>query len=523
MENLMPFTCKPTSLNLKKALLVTLFLGVFTLNTPKIHGMDYLQSSINSLGSLVSNNKLAISGTCAAVGIMYYYRAAQAYKPLKWDWSSLDYQKPQQFPKGFLWGTATSAHQVEGYCTNNTWAAWEKEVDETGKPRVESRSGIACDHWNRYKDDIQLMKELGVNAYRFSIEWSKIEPQEGTFNEEALQHYQDVCQELVDNGIQPCITLHHYTDPLWFMNKFGFEKSENIKHYVNYTTTVIKRLHRFNPLWFTFNSPDGYAAQGYLTCTKPAGRLVPKKDMQLCSEVYKNLLEAHVQTYRAIKADKDYKTARIGILKNMFQLDPYSIYNPLDILACTMGKKVVDTCFYDFFTTGKFKTYIPLKISMDHSNPQAIGALDFVGINYYSHGCMKNFKVVAHADEETTNNERYTMYAEGLYRAIKEMSGHVAQRFNIPLYITENGVATDDTKEGNIKRDLFLKKYLFALSQAIKDGFDVRGYMYWSFMDNYEWGGYTKKYGIYKVDFTTQERTLKPGSQFYIDTIKNNL
>lgn len=506
------------SSNLRKTLLVTfLFLGM-AFNTALIQAMDYLKASSNSLSTLVTNNKLAVATTCAAVGIMYYYQAAQAYKPLRWDWKTLDYEKPQQFPPEFLWGTATSAHQVEGNCTNNTWAAWEKAVDEQGKPRVQSPSGTACDHWNRYREDIRLMKKLGVNSYRFSVEWSKIEPQEGVFNENALKHYEDVCQELVNNGIQPCITLHHYTDPLWFMDKFGFEKSENIQHYVNYTTTVIKRLHRFSPLWFTFNSPDGYAAQGYLTCTKPAGRLIPKKDMQLCSEVFKNLLEAHVQTYRTIKADAVYKTARIGILKNMFQLDPYNIYNPLDVLACSMGKKIVDTCFYEFFTTGKFKTYIPLKITMDHSNPQAIGALDFVGINYYSHGCMKNFKVMAHEDEESTNNERYTIYAEGLYRAIKEMSHQVAKRLNIPMYITENGIATEDDK----KRDLFLKKYLYAASKAIKDGYNLLGYMYWSLMDNYEWGNYTKKYGIYKVDFATQERTLKPGSQFYVDTIKNN-
>jgi beta-glucosidase len=518
MENFMIISLKSCRSNLKKILIVTFFFVNLVFNTPQIQGMDYLTAASNSLGSMVQDHKLALASTCAAVGMAYYYRAAQAYKPLKWNWQALDYQQPQQFPAGFLWGTATSAHQVEGNCTNNTWSAWEKERDENGKSRVESPSGLACDHWNRYKDDIQLMKKLGVNAYRFSVEWSKIEPKEGVFDENALKHYEEVCQELVENGIQPCITLHHYTDPLWFMDKYGFEKTENIQDYVHYTTTVIRRLHRFNPLWFTFNSPDGYAAQGYLTCSKPAGRLIPKKDMQLCSEVFKNLLEAHVQTYCAIKADKEYKTARIGILKNMFQLDPYSIYNPFDILACFMGKKVVDTCFYEFFTTGKFKTYIPFKISMDHSNAQAVGALDFIGINYYSHGCMKNFKVVRHDDEETTNNDRYTIYAEGLYRAIKEMSAQVAKPLNVPMYITENGIATED----DAKRDRFLKKYLFAAAQAIKDGFNLCGYMYWSFMDNYEWGQYNKKYGIYKVDFATQERTLRPGSQFYLDTIKAN-
>lgn len=504
-----------------KARLSTLALSLtlaISLSTATLNSMSYVRSAASSVGGLLNNYKLAAAASVVFLGLSYNCSAAPA-SPLKWQWHTFNYQQPQTFPKGFLWGTGTSAHQVEGNCTNNTWSAWEKSVDATGTSRVESASGIACDHWNRYKDDIQLMKQLGVNAYRFSIEWSKIEPQEGTFDKAALEHYADVCQELRNNGIQPCITLHHYTEPLWFMEKYGFEKYENIQYYVRYATTVIKHLHKFNPLWFTFNSPDGYAAQGYLTCTKPAGRLAPKKDMQLCCEVYRNLLEAHVLTYRTIKANPEFKDARIGILKNMFQLDPYNRYNPLDRLACSMAKKIVDNCFFDFFTTGNFKTYIPFKAYINHTNANAIGALDFIGINYYSHSYMKNFKVIKPHDEECTDNDRYTIYAEGLYRAAQEMSAKLAKPLNIPIYVTENGIATTD----NVTRDTFLKKYLFALAQSIQNGCDIRGYMYWSFMDNYEWGNYRMKYGLYHVNFATQERTLKPGSQFFVETIKHNV
>lgn len=541
---------------------VVLILGLIA-PTSSINSMSYAYTVVKPLKNLIVNNKLATAAVCTAALAYKYRQYAQTYCPLIWNWDSpeyADYRNPQVFnnpkiPKNekMLLGTGTSGHQVDGNrtdgllgnCANSTWTEWEKlnlgKKDKEGEFIVEQASGLACDHWNRYKEDIKLMKEqLGVNCYRFSVEWSKIEPEKGKFSEEALKHYEDICQELVKNGIQPCITLHHYTDPLWFVDKegnYGFENAENIQYYVRFATTVIKRLHRFNPLWFTFNSPDGYAAQGYQTCTKPAGRLTPKKDMQLLSEVYKNLLEAHVQVYRTIKADPTYASARIGILKNMFPLDPYNIYNPLDLLGCSMGSYIIDTPFFEFFTTGNFKTKIPTKVNINYRNPKAIGALDFVGINYYSHGYMKNFNVIRHEDEKPTNNKRYSLYAEGLYRVIKEMSEKLAKPLNVPIYITENGISSDETtttpvdvtlqENGKEKatRQEFLQKYLFALSKAIQDGYDVRGYMYWSFMDNYEWGRYSKNYGLFEVDFKggSLQRTFRPSAQFYVDTIKKNL
>lgn len=495
-------------------ILTLIALCMISFNVSDLYSMDAIKKAIQ-------DNKGISASTASAALVGYsYHTYAQSMKPLTFDWPKLQptIAQPQTFPKGFLFGSGTSAHQVEGDCTNNTWSLWEKSVDEQGKKRVESPSGKACDHWKLYKEDIKLMKNIGLNAYRFSVEWSKIEPKEGQFDESALTHYEDVCKVLRANNIQPCITLHHYTDPIWFLNKSGFEKDENIDNYVQYANTMIKRLGKYDPMFYTFNSPDGYAAQGYITCTKPAGRLVPTKDLQLHGQVYRNLLKAHVATYRMAKNNPDTASAQIGILKNIFQLDPYNAYNPLDLLACFMGKKLVDNCFFDFFTSGKFNIHVPFKVNVNHFDKDAVGALDFIGINYYGHGCMKNFQVTAHQEEETTDNERYTIYAEGLYRAIEQMSHKLARPLNVPMYITENGIATTD----DAKRDLFLKRYLYSLHKAIAAGHDVRGYMYWSFMDNYEWGCYTKKYGIYAVNFQTQERTLRPGSQFYIDTIKHN-
>lgn len=440
---------------------------------------------------------------------LYTLLAITTLNAAPWDWRHADWStiktEEATFPQAdFLWGAATSAHQTEGHCTNNTWSRWEAEGHETGG-HCQEPSGIACDHWNRYKEDIQLLKKAGLNAYRFSIEWSKIEHREGEFSEAALQHYEDVCDELAKNNIKACVTLHHYTDPLWFADKGGFEKAENVHYFVEFCEKVIDRLHNKVHLWFTFNSPCGYAARGYQQGATPPG----KKNMALMIEVYKNLLEAHVQTYRTLKP-RYRDGVKIGILKNIAQLDPYNPYNPLDKLACSIATGLLDTNFYGFFTTGTFSNWIPW---YTHSNPQAVGALDFIGLNYYSHIYMKNFGKALNPDEELTQNPNYSVYPEGLYRALTTINDNVAKPLHIPIYVTENGIATDD----DTQRDRFLKRYLFAISKALEDGIPVKGYIHWSLLDNYEWGSYDKHYGIYTVDRQTQERTLKPGAQYLTD------
>jgi beta-glucosidase len=416
----------------------------------------------------------------------------------RWDWTTINTNNVS-FPKDFLWGAGSAAQQVEGGCTNNSWYQAEQE----GK--CEEKTGIACDHWNRYKEDIRLLKNAGLNTYRFSVEWSKIEPREGIFDETVLQHYQDVIDELKAQGITPCITLHHYTDPIWFADKGGFEKVENIAYFVHFAQTVIDRLQPHGvQLWCTFNSADGYAARGYQQGSQPPF----KKNMALMAEVYKNVLEAHVRTYRLIKPR--YKNRiKLGILKNIMQFDPYHFYNPFDHLVCKIATDLIDTCFYTFFTSGRFNIWIPFKVNCHYRNPYAIGALDFIGLNYYSHLYIKNFKPIF-GKEEVTQNPNYTVYPQGLYRALATLNKKIAKPLTIPIYVTENGIATDDDEQ----RDRFLKRSLFALSEAIKDRVPVKGYMYWSLLDNYEWGNYKRHYGIYAVNRDTQERTLKSGTAY---------
>ena len=412
------------------------------------------------------------------------------HDPLHWDWNHID-TASLYFPPHFLWGLASSAQQVEGNCTNNDWSIWEKN-------NADQVTGLACDHWHHYKNDIQLIKKSGARAFRFSIEWSKVEPTQGHFDHNALMHYKEVCQELVKNQIKPIVTLHHYTNPQWFAAKGGFEKENNIADFITFCQTVFATLHPYVHLWITFNSPTSYVARSYLERMAPPGL----ENMQLTQEVVKNILEAHVQTYNALKKLPGGREARIGITHNIYQVESAGT---LDGWTASIADTVFNEAIFTFFKTGVFKVYVPLKASVKHINKNAPHSLDFVGLNYYSHGLIKNFKMQQYPGEIKTLDPYYTIYPEGFYRAIVTISQKLTRPLHIPLYVTENGVATNNEQE----RELFFQRYLFALSRAIQEGYAVQGYVVWSLMDDYEWGSYNRPYGVYKVDFKTLERTRK--------------
>jgi len=508
------------------------------IGNPLMHAMD--MSLLSGAWDIVQNyNPLsactnrAIFARCIAQAIWRSSRSQQT--AFTWDWETIQTHEPKELahkladalrcngkqPAEFLFGAGTAAHQVDGMCTADicSWSRWEQQ--QLGK-LVESAAGNACDHWHKYKKDIQLMKQIGMQAYRFSIEWALIEPREGEFDDRALQHYADVCVELVKQGIKPIVGFHHYTDPIWFLDKGGFEQEANIAYYVRYCSKVFEALQHHAHMFITFNSPSGYAMKGYLNGIVPPG----KKDMQAAVEVLKNMLESHVQTYQALK--RINQNSQIGILKNIYQLDPYVPGSLRSHLGCTIGSMLTNDCMFNFFANGQYNVYVPTKVYVNHYNPQAPFSTDFIGLNYYSNGYMHDFAPVAETDpNKQTLHANYRLYPEGLYRAIQEVSERLAQpmsqvqRRAIPIYVTENGTAPLD--DDNDRRTQFYKQYLYALLKAIEDGYDVRGYMTWSFMDNYEWGTLGKKnYGLHRVDFENADlpRTLKPGAQYYCDVMQ---
>jgi len=438
-----------------------------------------------------------------------------SFPETNWNWNKIDTQNIH-FPNSFAWGTATAAHQVEGNNTNNNWYDWEHQLDENNQPRIHNgdKSILAADHWNRYPDDIKLMKDLGVNHYRFSIEWSKIEPQNGDYNVESIQHYRDLCDSLIKNNITPVVTLHHFTHPTWFEKLGAFEKKENIDHFIEYSEYAFNNLKDLVPIWCTINEPSVFVSQGYFNGIFPPG----KKDPVLAATVLENLLFAHTKTYKHLKSLNGGDNAQIGLVKNIFQFDPLRRWHILDWAFSKVLNNVFTHSTLDYFKKGYSTFSLPGMVKKHMENNDAVGAMDFIGLNYYSRMHVKGqanltepFVFEKRAKDIQTDMD-YALYPEGFYEAL-----HTINTLKKPIYVTENGVAD----QGNNIREIFIKRYLYALHKGLQDGLDIRGYFYWTLMDNFEWAeGYKMKFGLYKVDFETQERTLRESSNLFAKMVK---
>lgn len=410
-----------------------------------------------------------------------------------------------------------------GYCPDSNWAAWEKKGMNNGHPTIygNQKSGIACNFWKNYKQDVQLIKQLGCNAFRFSVEWSIIEPREGEFNQDAIDHYRDVCDELIKNSITPMITLHHFTHPQWFEAKGAFEQEKNIAYFVRFCARMFEELHDKVQLWCTINEPGPYVFQGYIHAAFPPG----KSNMYLAAQVLKNMLIAHTRVYKKLKSLPGGVYAQIGLVHQYLTFEAHS-WNLLEMVPCPFMNYIFNDVILHFLKTGELFPNVPYLRTIISDAP---ACNDFIGLNFYSRVVLESsildslwnmnftqdsFGKPSCRQGEVMTDMQYPVYPEGLYDAIKAVA-----QLGKPIYITENGVPDwcDD------RRALFIKRYLYALSQAIKEGCDVRGYFYWSLMDNFEWDeGYTKKFGLYEVDFATQTRKLRHGAECYRDAILNS-
>ncbi|MDR3646331.1 MAG: glycoside hydrolase family 1 protein, partial [Candidatus Babeliales bacterium] len=471
---------------------------------------------------------------------------------IRYDWKSIDSKENPikiddlKFPKNFTWGVATSAHQVDGNC-NCQWIPFENRKNWRGKQCIE-QSGIACDHWNLYKDDTKLIKNLGVSSYRFSIEWSKIEPVEGEFDEDAIQHYHDMIDYLLANNIKPMITLHHFTHPIWFEDKQAFEHEENIEYFVRYCTKMFKEFSDKVHMWCTINEPGVYAFQGYIMAAFPPA----KKSLQLAGIVNKHLILSHIAAYKAMKAMPNGDKSKIGITHSITIFDPENPNNAFETWLSNNINHTFYDAFLQFFVTGKFQFKAPkllglllsgnpymmlLKpttsapfiklelesnVEFDYSEISdkpydANDILDFFGVQPYSHVLVDITNLKAETEPTLREGGIKTDMPYSIYPEIMERAINVASYIGVPIIVTENGIADDKDD----RRELYIRRHLYALSKVIEKGYDVRGYYYWSLMDNFEWAmGYGKKFGLYEVDFATQKRTLRTGGKYYKDFVE---
>jgi beta-glucosidase len=447
------------------------------------------------------------AGLCA-------WMASRHPEPL-WDWDSIDVGD-LRFPDGFLWGSATASHQVDGGNDNNNWYRWEHSVDEQGRPRVHNgdRSGSAVEHWERYPEDIRRMRDdLGLRSYRFSIEWSRVEPRPGEFDPEAIAHYHDVIETLIDAGIEPMITLHHFTNPLWFEDRGGFEEEENIALFVRFSTRMFEEYGERVKRWCTINESGPYAVMGYGLGVFPPG----VKNYQRMAVVLYHLMRAHTAVYDAIKAMPGGDSVEVGLVKNIFQFDPHSRWNLFHWAFCRVADGAYNQSIIGYLQTGRFKVRIPFLANLDRNHPEDAMKSDFVGLNYYSNLILSLFMKREPPFEphsrpgQVLTDMPYTVYAEGFYGALMRL-----KPLGLPIIVTENGIA-DDRDD---RRALWIRRYLYAMSCAIRDGADVRGYHYWTLIDNFEWAeGWQMSFGLYENNRETQERRLREGSLAYRDIV----
>lgn len=439
-----------------------------------------------------------------------------------WDWSKINLQDPYffenlRFPASFVFGVADSAYQTEGHegpggkLFANNWTSFEQEHNLIG-------AGRGCERWTKYPEDIALMGQCGFKLYRFSVEWSKIEPEPGVFNQEALDHYKDVCKKLLQQGITPKVCLFHHTWPCWFGDLGGFEKKANIKHFLRYSERVVRELSPYVKHWMTFNEPEGYAMQGYARAKYPPA----KKSMKLAGEVLKNMLRAHVELYFRIK--KYSPDSFVGFAKIVQPVEAYAWYNPLDHAACAVANRLMDGCILEFFSTGIFNWSIAGFQKITHQDSRAPQTLDYLGINYYTHTWLKNFGPAA-KETEVKSDDGKAVYPEGIYYSLKKFA-----QLGLPLYVAENGVAD---AQDNLRAD-YIKRHLYAVSKAYHEGVNILGYCYWTFMDCHEWGkqrtdnilhdeqSYPQCYGLVHVDRKTQKRTLREGAREFVSYVQKH-
>lgn len=413
------------------------------------------------------------------------------------------------FPEGFLWGCATSSHQVEGNNINNDWWTWEQKQ---GTILNGDRSGKACDWWaGRWREDFDRAKDGYQNTQRVSVEWSRVQPERDRWDENALDRYRQMLMGLKERDMMPMVTLHHFTNPLWLAEIGGWENDEVVELFADYTRKTVDALKAHCDFWVTINEPNVYMVGGYLN-----GGFTPgKNDVKLALKVLLNMVKAHARAYEVIHELQS--GARVGVAHHWRGFMPAN-KSFLTRRVTDLYNTAFNNAFAEALRSGKFDAKIHKE-----DIPQAKGTQDFFGINYYGrqevrfdlfkpsnmyseYGYPKEFEL---SDSGFVAND-----PEGFRQCIRW-----AHSFDLPIYITENG--TDDSKDA-FKRK-FLVDHILAMWHEVNHNVPVKGYYYWSLVDNFEWDkGWDKRFGLWQMDETTQQRSLRDSGKLYAEICRTN-
>jgi len=432
-----------------------------------------------------------------------------------------------KFPHNFLWGAATASYQIEGARNEDGKgeSIWDRFSHTPGKTTNGDTGDIACDHYHRYLDDIALMRRIGLKAYRFSISWTRILPAgKGAVNTAGLDFYDRLVDALCAANIEPYITLHHWDYPQTLYEDGGWINRDNLGYFADFAAIMAKRLGDRIQSWATFNEPGVIATDGYITGEHAPG----EQDILKGIQVTHNLMVAHglaVQALRGVNPN-----LRVGIVLNQWMADA-AADDPQSIQQAEKAWNTSETTFLHPIFKGY---YHPAQVEMAGNTLPEIRAgemavisqkLDFLGINFYSRNL---YNAQGHVGE-VPDSEYTEMGWEVCAPALRRMLNKINNDYDVPpIYITENGAAFTDevSADGKVhdpRRLDYLKNHFIQTRLAMQDGVDVRGYFVWSLLDNFEWGhGYTKRFGIIRVDYETQERIIKDSGEWYADVIRKN-
>ena len=377
-----------------------------------------------------------------------------------------------QFPDGFLWGAATSAYQVEGGIENTDWA-------EGAREGMLPMCGQSADHYNRFEEDFTIAATLGHNAHRFSIEWARIEPEEGIFNEKEIDHYRSVIKALKDRSITPIVTLWHFTLPLWFTEKGGFLHKDAPRIFARYCAYVAEKLGNDVTIFVTINEPLIWANGGYLRGVWPPFSHNPFRFLRIIQA----LIRSHRLAYTAMKTENTF--LQIGIAK-------HNIY----FYADAFWWNKICARFMIWFWNMRFLKAID-------------GYQDFIGLNFY---ISKKF---GKKDLFPQTEMGWDVNPEGFFHCLMELLP-----FKKPVYVLENGLADSSDSQ----RAEYIMSHVKALHQALLQGLPVKGYIHWSLLDNFEWSfGFSKRFGLVEIDYNTQKRNIRKSAYVYKDIIEKGI
>jgi beta-glucosidase len=413
-------------------------------------------------------------------------------------------------PKGFRWGVATAAHQNEGSNTGNQWADWEQQP---GRIYAGQRSGRATNWWdlNTAAADFDRAAELGLNSLRLSVEWSRIEPEPGTFDQAALDQYRTMMGLLRERGLEPMVTLHHFTDPLWLTALGGWENPKVEEFFVRFVTRVVEAMGDMVTLWCTINEPTIYAIEGFLEGYFPPG----VKSLRRTLGVLRRLLLAHGRAYRTIHRLQN--NTRVGLAHHYRVFVPANPARAVDRRAATLLDQVANRSVLEAVTSGRLTPLIGYRQQITH----LLDSCDYIGLNYYSPARVtfdptrpqwlftrQFLDPDAESSDKTPLGEPYgQIEPHGLYLALKQVA-----TYGKPIYITENGLPDADDDQ----RPRFIATHLAEAWRAVREGVDLRGYYHWTLVDNFEWeAGRSLKFGLYGLNEETEERTPRTSAAVY--------